>query len=802
MSDIIWTPHQEDNGGREKQGGFSDIAVPRELPLLPTRDVVIFPYMIMPLLIGRDISAKAVDEALSKDRLIFVTAQKDPNIEIPQPQDLHETGTVCMIMRMVKLPDGKVKIIVQGLTRAKIKRFLQLSPFIKVEVEPIQEPQITEIPLEVEAYIRAVKENLEKAASLGKPIPPEVIAIANTLDDPGKLADLVAANIGLKPQEAQEILETTDPVERLKKTATILLKEIELLELQQKIQTEAKEELNRLQREYFLREQLKAIQKELGEKDERQEEIEEFMKKIEKARMPKEVRKEAERQLKRLARMHPDSAEAAVVRTYLEWLVELPWRKSTRDRIDIQKAKEILDQDHYDLEKVKERILEFLSVLKLKKKVKGATLCFVGPPGVGKTSLGKSIAKAMGRKFVRVSLGGVRDEAEIRGHRRTYVGALPGKIIQGIRQAGVNNPVFMLDEIDKLGADFRGDPASALLEVLDPEQNSQFVDHYLGVPFDLSKVLFICTANIIDTIPPALLDRMEVIEIPGYTEEDKIEIAKRYLIPRQLKETGLKEDEVTFTEKAIAFIIRHYTKEAGLRNLERQINAILRKIARRKAEGEDKRFRITAKTVEKFLGPPKYIPEEEKPDENEVGVAIGLAWTPVGGEVMIVEATVMKGKGKLTLTGQLGSVMKESAMAAVSYIRSRAKELNIDEDFYNKNDIHIHVPAGAIPKDGPSAGITMATALISALTGIPARKDVAMTGEITLRGRVLPVGGLREKILAARRAGIKNVIIPHKNAKDLKELPRYAKRDMNFFPVKNMDEVIEIAFKEKAAGKR
>ncbi len=795
MSEIIWTPGgSEGNGEREKEGGFTDLVIPKEIPLLPTRDVVVFPYMLIPLFIGRDISAKAVDEALSKDRLIFIAAQKDPSIEFPSANDVYHTGTVAMIMRMVKLPDGKIKIIVQGLIRAKVVEFLQFSPFIKVKIEPIKEPQITEIPLEVEAYIRSVKENLEKASSLGKPIPPEVVAVANTIDDPGKLADLVAANLGIKAKEAQEILETIDPIERLKKVANFLLKEIELLELQQKIQTEAKEELNRLQKEYFLREQLKAIQKELGEKDERQEEIEEFLKKIEKAKMPKEVRKEAEKQLKRLSRMHPDSAEAAVVRTYLEWLVELPWKKSTKDRLDIKKAKEILDEDHYNLENVKERILEFLSVLKLKKELKGAILCFVGPPGVGKTSLGKSIARAMGRRFVRVSLGGVRDEAEIRGHRRTYVGALPGKIIQGIKQAGVNNPVFMLDEIDKLGADFRGDPASALLEVLDPEQNSQFVDHYLGVPFDLSKVLFICTANITDTIPAPLLDRMEVIEIPGYTEEDKIEIAKRYLIPKQLKENGLKKEEVIFSEKAISCIIRYYTREAGLRNLERQIGSILRKIARRKAEGEERIFKITAKTVEKLLGPFKYIPEEEKPEKDEIGVAIGLAWTPFGGEVMFVEATVMKGKGKLNLTGQLGDVMKESAMAAVSYIRSKAKELNINEDFYYKNDFHIHVPAGAIPKDGPSAGITIATALISALTEKPARKDVAMTGEITLRGRILPVGGLREKILAARRAGIKNVIIPHKNAKDLSEIPKYAKKDMNFIPVKNMDEVIEIVF--------
>ncbi len=793
MSSLIWTPDSPE-GGREAEPG---IQIPSELPLLPTRDVVIFPLMLMPLLVGRDISVNAVNEALSKDRLIFVSAQRDPQIELPGAQDIYHIGTVCMIMRMVKVSEDKVKIIVQGIARGRIEEFLQFRPFIRVKVSPAAERTVSELSMETEAHIRLVRENIEKAASLGKPIPPEFISLVGSIEDPGKLADLIAANIGLKTQEAQEILETLDPELRLKKVANYLVREVELLSLQQKIQSEAREEMNRAQREYFLREQLKAIQKELGEKDERQEEIEEFEKRIKRARMPKEVRKEAEKQLKRLARMHPDTAEAAVVRTYLEWLTELPWKKSTRDRLDIKKAKEILDEDHYDLEKVKDRILEYLSVMKLKGEAKGAILCFVGPPGVGKTSLGKSIARAMGRRFVRVSLGGVRDEAEIRGHRRTYVGALPGKIIQGIKQAGTNNPVFMLDEIDKLGSDFRGDPASALLEVLDPEQNHSFVDHYLGVPFDLSKVLFICTANITDTIPAPLLDRMEVIEIPGYTEEDKIEIAKRYIIPRQIREAGLEENEVKFSEKAIVHIIRHYTREAGLRNLEKQIASVLRKVARKKAEGEKGFFRITTKRVEGFLGPPRYLPEEERPREEEPGVAIGLAWTPTGGEIMHIEVAVVKGKGNLLLTGHLGDVMKESAQAAVSYIRSRAKSLGIDEEFYYKNDIHIHVPAGAIPKDGPSAGITIASALISALTGVPVRKDVAMTGEITLRGRVLPIGGLREKALAARRAGIKHIIIPKKNMRDLDELPKFALRDLTFHPVEHMDEVVEIAFKKK-----
>jgi len=792
---LIWIPggnREPETPPREEQ----EFSIPRELPLLPTRDVVAFPFMILPLFVGREASIKAVDEALSRDRLIFLVAQKRAEIEEPTPQDIHQVGTVGMIMRMLKLPDGRIKILVQGLAKGRIEEFTQIQPFYRIRISILEEPEIKETTLETEALVRSVREGLEKAVSLGKAIPPDLVVVANNLEDPGKLADLVASNLGLKVEDAQQILETLNPMDRLKRVAQILYREIELLTVQQKIQTEAKEEMGRLQREYFLREQLKAIQKELGEGDEREEEVKEFEEKIRRARMPKDVGKEARRQLKRLAKMHPDSAEATVVRTYLEWLTELPWKKSTRDTLDVKAAKEILDEDHYDLEKVKDRILEYLSVLKLKKSAKGPILCFVGPPGVGKTSLGRSIARALGRKFVRISLGGVRDEAEIRGHRRTYIGALPGKIIQGIKQAGSNNPVFMLDEVDKLGIDFRGDPSSALLEVLDPEQNHAFVDHYLGVPFDLSKVMFICTANIMDTIPSPLLDRMEVIEIPGYTEEDKVAIAKRYLIPRQREANGLNEKDISFSDEAIRKIIRLYTREAGLRNLEREIGSICRKVARRIAEGEEGPFKITAKSVERYLGSPRHHPETETMKEDEVGVAIGLAWTPTGGDIIHVEATVMPGKGKLTLTGQLGDVMKESAMAAVDYIRTRASQMGIPEDFYYKHDFHIHVPAGAIPKDGPSAGVTIATALISTLTNIPAKKDIAMTGEITLTGRVLPIGGLREKSLAAKRAGIRKVIIPRKNLVDLTDMPEEVKKSITFLSVEHMDQVVELALQE------
>ena len=770
-----------------------DIEIPQELPVLAVRDIVIFPYMIIPLFVGRDISVKAVEHALNTNRLILLLTQKDFNIEVPEPSDLYNIGTICMIMRMLRLPDGRLKILVQGISKAKALDFYQSEVFYMAKIEKLEDEAIKEITIEHEALIRTVKEQLEKVISLGKNILPDAMVIIENIDEPGRLADLIASNLGLKSDQAQEILEINNPIERLKKINEILNREIQLLTIQQKIQKDAKNEIDKTQREYFLREQLKAIQRELGDIDEKAEEITEFRKKIEEAKMPEKVKEEAEKQLKRLERMHPESAESAVIRTYLEWLTELPWSRSTEDRLDIKSAKDVLDKDHYDLEKVKERILEYLSVRKLKDKMKGPILCFIGPPGVGKTSLGRSIAKALGREFVRISLGGVRDEAEIRGHRRTYVGALPGRIIQGIRQAGKNNPVFMLDEIDKLGMDFRGDPSSALLEVLDPEQNNSFVDHYLAVPFDLSKVMFICTGNIADTIPSALKDRMEIIYLSGYTEEEKLQIAKKYLIPKQIEEHGLNPSILKISDKAIRYIITHYTREAGVRNLEREIANLCRKVAKYVAEGKKKKFYVTAQKVPKFLGAPKYLPEEELKKE-EVGVATGLAWTEAGGDVIYVEATIMKGKGNLILTGQLGDIMKESAQAALSYVKSKAKELKIEEKLFSNSDLHIHVPAGAIPKDGPSAGITMASAIASVFTGKPLRKDVAMTGEITLRGRVLPIGGLKEKVLAAKRMGIKTVIIPKRNKKDLEELPKYVKEGMKFILVESMDQVLRHIF--------
>lgn len=781
-----------------------EIVIPDTLPVLPVRDIVVFPYMIIPLFVGRDISIKAIDNALNSHRLILLLTQKDLSVETPGPDDLYQIGTVGMIMRMLKLPDGRVKILIQGLSKVRVINFSQTEPFILADIEKLSELRVEEITIEIEALMRSVKELLDKAVSLGKTILPDVMVIIENIDDPGRLADLIASNLGLKTEQAQEVLEILDPVQRLKKVSEILARETELLAVQQKIQTEARTEIDKVQREYFLREQLKAIQKELGEMDERAEEIEDFRKKIEESKMPEKVQKEAEKQLKRLQKMHPDSAEAATVRTYLEWLTELPWSKSTTDNVDIKVAEKVLNEDHYDLEKVKERILEYLSVRKLTKKMKGPILCFIGPPGVGKTSLGKSIARALGREFVRMSLGGVRDEAEIRGHRRTYVGALPGRIIQGIKQAGTNNPVFMLDEIDKIGLDFRGDPASALLEVLDPEQNNAFIDHYLGVPFDLSNVMFITTGNVVDTIPSPLRDRMEIIYLSGYTAEEKLNIAKNFIIPRQLKEHGLTDKDVKITDQAILKTITEYTREAGVRNLEREVANILRKIAKQIAEGKKQSFLITPKNLSRYLGVPKYLPEEEV-EKDLVGVATGLAWTETGGDIIYVEATTMKGKGSLILTGQLGDVMKESAQAALSYVKSRAKKLGINEEVFSKTDIHIHVPAGAIPKDGPSAGITMATAIASALTGKPVRRDIAMTGEVTLRGRILPIGGLKEKSLAAKRMGIKNVIIPARNKKDLEDIPKYVKKDMNFILVETMDEVLAQALKtsvKRATGRR
>lgn len=776
--------------------------IPDNLPVLPIRDIVVFPYMIIPLFVGRQVSIDAIENALASNKMVMLLTQKDMGVEIPAPKDLFRTGTVGLIMRMLKLPDGRVKILVQGLTKARVKEFTQEGPFYRVAIEKMSEEKPKEITIEIEALIRTVKEQLDKAISLGKTIIPDVMVVIENLDDPGRLADLIASNLGLKTDQAQEVLEITEPITRLKRVSDILGREIELLMVQQKIQTEARGEIDKTQREYFLREQLKAIQKELGDIDERAEEIREFTKKMEKAKMPEKVQAEAEKQLRRLQKMHPDSAEAATIRTYLEWLVELPWSKSTRDMLDIKKAQQVLDEDHYDLEKVKERILEYLSVRKLKAKMKGPILCFIGPPGVGKTSLGKSIARALGREFVRMSLGGVRDEAEIRGHRRTYVGALPGRIIQGLKQAGTNNPIFMLDEVDKIGMDFRGDPSSALLEVLDPEQNNSFSDHYLGVPFDLSSVIFITTGNIGDTIPSPLRDRMEIIYLSGYTEEEKIGIAKNYLVPKQLDAHGITGKTLKISDEALRHMVTHYTREAGVRNLEREIARLCRKIARAIAEGNNKKiFLITPKNLSKYLGVPKFLPEEEI-EKEQVGVATGLAWTEAGGEIIHVEATTMKGRGSLTLTGQLGDVMKESAQAALSYIRSRAVSLGINEDVFGKTDLHIHVPAGAIPKDGPSAGITMATAIASALTGKPVRKDVAMTGEVTLRGRVLPIGGLKEKTLAAKRMGIKKVLIPKRNEKDLEEIPKYIAKDMQFIPVDTMDEVLKAALNFKKPSKK
>jgi ATP-dependent Lon protease len=733
--------------------------------------------------------------------MILLLTQKDLNVESPSPDDLYSMGTVCMIMRMLKLADGRVKILVQGMRKARVLKFSQQEPFFMAEIEKIAEDKPVEMTLENEALIRNVKEQIDKAVSLGKTILPDVMVVIENIEEPGRIADLIASNLGLKTDIAQEILEMPNPIERLRKIREILTREIQLLTIQQKIQTEARGEIDKTQREYFLREQLKAIQRELGEIDERAEEIREFKKKIEEAKMPEKVMKEAEKQLKRIEKMHPDSAEAATIRTYLEWLTELPWSKSTKDQLDIKVGEKVLNEDHYDLEKVKERILEYLSVRKLKEKMKGPILCFIGPPGVGKTSLGRSIARALGREFVRMSLGGVRDEAEIRGHRRTYVGALPGRIIQGIKQAGTNNPVFMLDEVDKIGMDFRGDPSSALLEVLDPEQNNSFMDHYLAVPFDLSNVMFITTGNLADTIPSPLRDRMEILYLSGYTEEEKLEIAKKYLIPKQLEEHGITSKILKISDSAIQRIISHYTREAGVRNLEREIANLCRKVAKQVAEGKPNKFNITKSNVSKYLGVPKYLPEEEM-KKDDVGVATGLAWTEAGGDVIYVEATTMKGKGSLTLTGQLGDVMKESAQAALSYVRSKAKQLNISKDAFSKVDMHIHVPAGAIPKDGPSAGITMATAIASALTGKPVRKDVALTGEVTLRGRVLPIGGLKEKTLAAKRMGIKTVVIPHRNKKDLDDLPKYVKKGVNFILAETMDDVLKIAISSDKKGSK
>ncbi|MBC8198895.1 MAG: endopeptidase La [Desulfobacterales bacterium] len=782
-------------------GNVRDADIPAVLPLMPVRDVVIFNDMLLPLFVGREKSVRAVEEAVTKDSFLMLVTQKDPNVEAPKPSEIYRVGTVSRILRMLKLPDGSVKALVQGVSKARIVRYVKRKDLYLVKIEIIPENPVRKISLEVEAMMRNVRDYSKKILALRGELTGDVSSILESINDPGKLADLVASNLKLKIKESQTVLEHIDPVKRLNKTNDLLSREVELSSIQAKIQSDVRDEISKNQRDYFLREQMRAIHKELGEQDERKQEITDYKKRIKKAKMSKEAEKEAKRQLKRLEQMHPDSAEASVIRTYLDWLVDMPWSITTKDVINIKNAKKLLDADHYALDKVKDRVLEYLSVRKLNPESKGPILCFVGPPGVGKTSMGRSIANAMKRKFVRISLGGIRDEAEIRGHRRTYIGALPGRILQGLKQCGTKNPVFMMDEIDKLGADFRGDPSSALLEAFDPEQNFGFSDHYLNLPFDLSNVIFILTANLTDTIPSALLDRMEIISLSGYMEEEKRVIAQKYLLPRQIKENGLNPKTMSISTGALQQLIREYTSEAGLRNLEREIGNLCRKVARKIAEGKKEPFNITKSNLQKYMGVPKYLPEMDQ-ENSQVGLSTGLAWTQAGGEVLYVEASLIRGKGDLIVTGQLGDVMQESARAAVTYARANLSLYKIKENLFENHDVHIHVPAGAIPKDGPSAGIAMATALISAMTNKPICKDVAMTGEITLRGRVLPVGGLKEKSLGALRAGIHTVILPEKNKKDLTEIPANVRRKIKFVPVSSMDEVLSIAIEKKKKSKQ
>jgi ATP-dependent Lon protease len=783
----------------KKSGGGQEI--PDVLPLLPVRDLVVFPYMIAPLRVSRPISLDAVNQALATEqRMCFIVAQRESTEEDPKPTSLYRTGTVGIVMRMRKLSDGGIKILVQGLCRARIQRFLTDTPNYKVRLDLLEEAPLPPT-MEVEALVRTVKQNVERVAELGRTVQPELALVLQNVDEPGRMSDLVASNLTLKLADAQAILETEDPVQRLTKVNQSLENEIGILEMQTRIQNRAKEEMSKTQRDYYLREQLRQIRHELGDDNSFRDEVEEIRQKIESAGLSAEARTEADKQVRRLEQMSSESAEAAVVRSYLDLVVELPWREPEALPVDLGSARKVLDEDHYDLEHVKDRILDYLAVYKLRKDGRGPILCFLGPPGVGKTSLGCSIARVMGRRFVRISLGGVRDEAEIRGHRRTYVGALPGRILQGLKTAGARNPVFMLDELDKLGSDYRGDPSAALLEVLDPEQNHAFRDHYLGVPFDLSKVLFIATANLADTIPAPLRDRMETLRLSGYSEEEKLAIAERFLLPKQVREAGLTDKDLVLGRPGLRKVIAEYTREAGLRELERQIAQVARKVARRLVEeggeghGKVKGKRpgtVSADDLAKFLGPPKYIPDERQ-RTDEIGIANGLAWTQAGGEVLHVEAQIMAGKGTMTLTGQLGDVMKESVQAALSYARAQANTWGIEGDFFADRQIHVHVPAGAVPKDGPSAGITMACVLISLASGIPIRKDVAMTGELTLRGRVLPVGGLKEKILAAVRTGMHEAIVPAGNLAELSEIPEHLRQRIKLHPVQTMNEVLAIA---------
>lgn len=762
----------------------------KTLPLLPLRGLLVFPYMVIHLDVGRTKSVQAIEEAMIHDRILFLATQKEAQTDEPGVEDIYQIGTVAEVKQLLKLPGGTIRVLVEGIARARINRFVAYEPYFQVEIEQYSEDFKKDS--EIEALMRSLVYQFEQYVKLSKRIPPETVVSVVNLEEPGRLADIIASHLSLRVEDKQGILEAVDIAERLEKLCAIVAKELEIVELERKINIRVRKQMEKTQKEYYLREQMKAIQRELGEKDERMAEGEELREKIAKAKFPKDVEEKALKEVERLEKMPPMAAESAVVRNYLDWLLALPWGKGTRDRLDLKAAEKILEEDHYGLKKVKERILEYLAIRKLAKKMKGPIICFVGPPGVGKTSLGRSIARALERKFIRISLGGVRDEAEIRGHRRTYVGAMPGRIIQGIRQAGSRNPVFLLDEVDKMNMDFRGDPSAALLEVLDPEQNNTFSDHYIEVPFDLSHVMFITTANVQQNIPRPLLDRMEIIYLSGYTEEEKLQIAVRHLMPKQIKEHGLTKEMLRVSENTIRRIAREYTRESGVRNLEREIAAICRKTARQVVSDKVKKIRVSTQNLDNFLGTPRYRYGVAELND-QVGVATGLAWTEVGGDTLAIEVSVYKGTGRLTLTGKLGDVMKESAQAGYSYVRSRAAELGIDEDSYDKQDIHIHVPEGAIPKDGPSAGITMAVSLASAYTGRKVRHDVAMTGEITLRGRVLPVGGIKEKVLAAHRAGIKIVVMPNDNKKDLDEIPKKVKDKIKFILVDHMDQVLATA---------
>ena len=780
----------------EIEEDLSKAEIPEVLPVLPLRGIVIFPSQIHPFLVSRPSSLKLIEDCGQTSKIIALAAQKNPEDEQPVPEGLFQIGTAVRILKMLRYPDQSVRVLVQGLARIELGPFTQREPYFLARVKRLHE--LVSSDKEIDALQAHLVSQFSKFVSLVPYLPDELQVLAMQVKEASRLADMVASYLKIPIEEGQVLLTTLDVRARLEKLIAILGREIEMLELGHKIQSQVQTELNKNQREYYLRQQLKAIQKELGEGDARSSEVEEIEKKIEEAKMSPEARKVADKELERLKMIPPESAEHTVVRTYLDWLVSLPWGVSTEDNLDIRHARQVLDEDHYDLEKIKERILEFLAVRKLKNDTKGPILCFVGPPGTGKTSLGKSIARSLGRKFVRLSLGGIRDEAEIRGHRRTYIGALPGRIIQGLRNAGSNNPLFILDEVDKLGMDFRGDPASALLEVLDPEQNNTFSDHYLDVPFDLSKVLFLTTANVLDPIPHALRDRMEVLELPGYTEEEKLQIVRRHLIPKQLKENGLGDQTIEFSEEALREVIHSYTREAGLRNLEREIARVCRKIARSITEGEKAPAIVSGADVQRYLGAPRFFSEVAERTQ-EPGVATGLAWTPNGGEIMFIESTRMSGQKGLNLTGSLGDVMKESAQAALSYVRTHAAELGIAPDFFDKSDIHVHVPAGAIPKDGPSGGVTIAASLASLLSGRPVRADVAMTGEITLRGKVLPVGGIKEKVLAARRAGIKTIILPRRNERDLEDIQPEVRKELEMIFVDTVDEVIRHALRDGAA---